>query len=1027
MTDKLVLTDLANLQNETTAVNAINANNAATIAALNVTLSRNGTFPNQMQAPLDMNSHQIINLPSPTSNTSPIRVADLNGGTASISPMPSGGTFGQVLTKVSSANFDAQWKTAYTINVKTFGAVGDGVTDDTDAIQNALNDTSVGCLLFPKGTYLINAGGLTGVSNKMWQGEGVGVTIIRISAAPTLDFIYFNGKTNFGFDGITFDGNDKLTNLGGGHYPNLLPCIHISGCNRFFVRNCEFIKFTTIGFLANVSNTMSIEHNIVTRTTASTGAGMTAGNFGIGISGTGTIDASNAYDFVIDGNVCTNCQISVSGHDGAIVNNVISGWGFSAGINTQSLASNHSLYIAGNKCFNSNQAVDSPGGYFPAGIENWARNSVITGNICYGNYGSGIDNGASDTVIANNNCYNNGNGGAGAGGITLYGQDATFKASNCIIEGNRCTDTRAGGAKTQAYGLFEHTGIATFSATGNVIGVNHFEGNLTNKMFLQTMLRPSSMASLVTIPTDFGFSGGIHQAVSSFSLNNGGFQHFITPSGSLTANRTLAIAMNDGNRTLSMNGDITFGGQFFISGASALTINTSGTTNLTIPAGTSTMVTTASNLGVFAATTSAQLASVISDETGTGALVFGTNPAISGGSHQNLTSLSFLNSGFQHFVASGGTLTANRTLTVNNQDGDRTLTLSGNINIAGGFATVGAFGTTLTMTNTTALTLPTAGTLATLAGTESLTNKTISGATNSVSLSAHAAQAAWTLVVNNTSGSASPTAVDIPTFTTKASPAAGDFILISDQAASGALKKATVSSIASAGSVSSIAGNTGAFTLANGITNNVNSIELTAARRTLPTTQTFTSSSGTYTTPANVLWIEVEMVGAGGGGAPSGTVSVAAGAGGNTTFSTFTASGGGAGTQTAISGAGGAAAGGDVNIPGSTGTSSGGLTSFPGGSGGTSFFGGAGGGTYGATGGAASTNSGSGGGGAGSSAAVTGGGGGSGGFVRKTITSPSATYSYGVGTGGAGSVSGSAFNGGGGSNGIIIVREHYGS
>jgi hypothetical protein len=52
--------------------------------------------------------------------------------------------------------------------------------------------------------------------------------------------------------------------------------------------------------------------------------------------------------------------------------------------------------------------------------------------------------------------------------------------------------------------------------------------------------------------------------------------------------------------------------------------------------------------------------------------------------------------------------------------------------------------------------------------------------------------------------------------------------MISDQAASGAWKKATVSSVASAGSVSSIAGNTGAFTLSNGITNSTNDIRLAA-------------------------------------------------------------------------------------------------------------------------------------------------------------------------------------------------------
>lgn len=88
------------------------------------------------------------------------------------------------------------------------------------------------------------------------------------------------------------------------------------------------------------------------------------------------------------------------------------------------------------------------------------------------------------------------------------------------------------------------------------------------------------------------------------------------------------------------------------------------------------------------------------------------------------------------------------------------------------------------------------------------------------------AQAAYTFVGNNTGGAAVPTAVDIAALTTKASPAAGDYIMISDQAASGAWKKATVATVASAGSVSSIAGNTGAFTLGVGLTNATNDIRL---------------------------------------------------------------------------------------------------------------------------------------------------------------------------------------------------------
>lgn len=100
---KITLTNLVNLQNETTAVNAINTDNAVLTTALDNTLSRDGTSPNTMLASLDMNSFQIYNLPSPATVNSPARLADVTTNpTITVPPVgTSGATVGLLNTNLT--------------------------------------------------------------------------------------------------------------------------------------------------------------------------------------------------------------------------------------------------------------------------------------------------------------------------------------------------------------------------------------------------------------------------------------------------------------------------------------------------------------------------------------------------------------------------------------------------------------------------------------------------------------------------------------------------------------------------------------------------------------------------------------------------------------------------------------------------------------------------------------------------------------------------------------------------------------
>lgn len=117
------------------------------------------------------------------------------------------------------------------------------------------------------------------------------------------------------------------------------------------------------------------------------------------------------------------------------------------------------------------------------------------------------------------------------------------------------------------------------------------------------------------------------------------------------------------------------------------------------------------------------------------------------------------------------------------------------------------------------MTFPTVtDTLVGRATTDTLTNKTISGSNNTISnipLSALPAQAAWTLLGNNTGSSAVPAAFTIDSLTVKGIPVAADEVLIWDVAGS-AMKKATVTSIGTASGVSSLNALTGALSIAAG-------------------------------------------------------------------------------------------------------------------------------------------------------------------------------------------------------------------
>lgn len=420
-----------------------------------------------------------------------ITATDVQAAIAAVSTSSSASTvYNQGST--GAVNTTVAGKLRESVSVKDFGAVGDGTTDDTAAVQAAVTScTSLGGSVYvPPGTYLITH--LTLVSNLCLHGAGPGVSTLKQKNASNLDFIGTTTLNHVTIRDLTFNGNKtNQTSMGAGI---------VLSASDVVITNCEVTNFHAYGiYLVNGTGCKISDCTVTSNASVGILGGVAANNYVDLVIANNVVALNGSHGICLgNGSTANVTRATVTGND--VVSNGQStsgGGGIWANVGSQfvtiagnmvsaNLGDNIGIMTSTNTSVTGNVSYGATGPTVDPvnsgiAISFGCSNITVANNICGTNSACGIivRGNSSYVSILGNVCYNNSQHVAGdfhGIEVTTISPD-TQSASNVTIQGNLCYDSQ--GTKTQGYGISLDANTVRAVVSGNICNGNK-TGELNN-------------------------------------------------------------------------------------------------------------------------------------------------------------------------------------------------------------------------------------------------------------------------------------------------------------------------------------------------------------------------------------------------------------------------------------------------------------------------------------------------------------------------------------------------------------------